>query len=663
MQAGLCIHNLPGMGLDINRQQSRKASALLDLMRQDLLAPILSIEGHAELLKEQIEDPDCLADLKKVETAASQTRTLVDEMLAAETRQRGDEERDSERSKFKHDLRNSVGAISGYSEIILEELEDADNLSDDVRTYLNHQLTDSGKLLQMLDTLFQTERDFGEGTGSGLDVDISSVFDSFDRSDNEAAVAISGKILVVDDNDSNRNLLAHQLSRQGHAIDTASSGSIALEMIRKSAPDLILLDLFMPDMNGFDVLREMNKDEALRAVPVIIITGLSDKSAAVKCIEAGAFDLLIKPVNPSLLQARVSACLERKAWHDKEQAYQQELEKSYTFIRKVFGRYLSDEVVQQILESDDGMQMGGGKQTVTIMMTDIRGFSMLSQELDPQDCVKLLNNYFGVMTPLIQKYDGVIDEFLGDAILAIFGAPVVTGDHAQQAVACAIEMQQAMAEVNQNAQQWGLPPIEMGIAVNTGEVVVGNIGSETRSKYGVVGHHVNLTARIESFTVGGQVMASEYTIAGLEPEVTIARSLEVEAKGIKEPVTIHEVTGIGAPYNLMLEDDEPVLQALKQDLPVTFNLLSGKAIADERVTGVLTAAAEGAANLSTSAEIELLTNLRMTIHGYPGSEDDQVFSKVTEILDKQNGQHQYIIKLTSTPIGARTYIRTLVVQQ
>jgi len=663
MQAGLCIHNLPGMGLDINRQQSRKASALLDLMRQDLLAPILSIEGHAELLKEQIEDPDCLADLKKVETAASQTRTLVDEMLAAETRQRGDEERDSERSKFKHDLRNSVGAISGYSEIILEELEDADNLSDDVGTYLNHQLTDSGKLLQMLDTLFQTERDFGEGTGSGLDVDISSVFDSFDRSDNEAAVAISGKILVVDDNDSNRNLLAHQLSRQGHAIDTASSGSIALEMIRKSAPDLILLDLFMPDMNGFDVLREMNKDEALRAVPVIIITGLSDKSAAVKCIEAGAFDLLIKPVNPSLLQARVSACLERKAWHDKEQAYQQELEKSYTFIRKVFGRYLSDEVVQQILESDDGMQMGGGKQTVTIMMTDIRGFSMLSQELDPQDCVKLLNNYFGVMTPLIQKYDGVIDEFLGDAILAIFGAPVVTGDHAQQAVACAIEMQQAMAEVNQNAQQWGLPPIEMGIAVNTGEVVVGNIGSETRSKYGVVGHHVNLTARIESFTVGGQVMASEYTIAGLEPEVTIARSLEVEAKGIKEPVTIHEVTGIGAPYNLMLEDDEPVLQALKQDLPVTFNLLSGKAIADERVTGVLTAAAEGAANLSTSAEIELLTNLRMTIHGYPGSEDDQVFSKVTEILDKQNGQHQYIIKLTSTPIGARTYIRTLVVQQ
>jgi len=648
--------------LNQNEQQSRKASARLDLLRQELLAPILSIEGHSELLQEQIKDQDCLADLEKIETAAAQTRALIDEMLASETQQREKAARDTQRSGFKHDLRNSVGAISGYSEIILEELEDADQLNDDIRTYLNHQLTDSGKLLQMLDTLFQAEREFGEDSGSELNVEISSVFDSFDQSDKEAVETISGNILVVDDNDSNRNLLAHQLRRQGHQISTAASGRQALQMVRETQPDLILLDLFMPDMNGFDVLREMHKDESLRAVPVIIITGLSDKNAAVKCIEAGAFDLLIKPVNPSLLGARVVACLERKAWHDKEQAYQQELEKSYTFIRKVFGRYLSDEVVQQILESDEGMEMGGGKRTVTIMMTDIRGFSVLSQELDPQDCVRILNNYFGVMTPLIQKHNGVIDEFLGDAILAIFGAPVTSDIHAQQAVACAIEMQQAMSEVNHNNEQWGLPAIEMGIAVNTGEVVVGNIGSETRSKYGVVGHHVNLTARIESFTVGGQVMASEYTVASLVPEVTIAQSLKVEAKGIKEPVTIHEITGIGAPYSLMLEDDEQTLHPLKQELPVSFNLLSGKAIADERVTGVLTAAAEGVAALTTAVEMDVLTNLRMTIPGYAGSENDQVFSKVTEIVARENGQRQYIIKLTSAPLDARKYIRSLMVQ-
>lgn len=650
------------MGIEINQQQSRKASARLDLLRQELLAPILSIEGHVELLKEQIEDQDCLADLVKIESAATLTRTLVDEMLVAETQEREDAERDSQRSTYKHDLRNSVGAISGYSEIILEELEDADELTADTRTYLDHQLSDSFKLLQMLDTLFQSEREFGEDSESGLNVDISSVFDSFDRSDQETAELISGNILVVDDNDSNRNLLAHQLRRQGHEITTAPSGRQALEMIRQSKPDLILLDLFMPDMNGFDVLKEMHTDENLRSVPVIIITGLSDKEAAVKCIEAGAFDLLLKPVNPSLLGARVIACLERKAWHDKEQAYQQELEKSYTFIRKVFGRYLSDEVVQQILESDDGMQMGGGKQIVTIMMTDLRGFSMLSQQLDPQDCVKLLNNYFGVMTPLIQKYDGVIDEFLGDAILAIFGAPVVSDDHAQQAVACAIEMQQAMTEVNRNNQEWGLPAIEMGIAVNTGEVVVGNIGSETRSKYGVVGHQVNLTARIESFTVGGQIMTSEYTVNAIESDVTIAQSLEVEAKGIREPVKIHEITGIGAPYNLSLADVDHSIQPLQREIPVSFRRLSGKAIADESVDGSLIAAAEGVAQLATTAELEILSNLRMNIPGYPGSEDDQIFSKVTDIADRKNERNQYIIKLTSAPLEARKYILSLIAQ-
>jgi len=644
--------------LNSAQKTSRRDSARLDLLRQELISPVLSIEGHAELLREQIQDEDCLSDLNKIVSAAAQTRNLVDEMLAAETQDLNEQDRDSERSRFKHDLRNSVGAISGYSEIILEELEDMDDLSEDARTYLDHQLADSTKLLQMLDTLFQAEREFGEDSESELDVDIGSVFDSFERSDNETTEAISGRILVVDDNDSNRNLLAHQLRRQGHDISTSPSGRQALEMIRESAPDLILLDLFMPDMNGFDVLREMHKDEDLRAVPVIIITGLSDKEAAVKCIEAGAFDLLIKPVSPALLKARVLACLERKAWHDKEQAYQQELEKSYTFIRKVFGRYLSDEVVQQILESDEGMQMGGGKQQVTIMMTDIRGFSMLSQELDPQDCVKMLNNYFGVMTPLIQKYDGVIDEFLGDAILAIFGAPVKSDDHAQQAVACALEMQQAMTEVNHNNQQWGLPTIEMGIAVNTGEVVVGNIGSETRSKYGVVGHHVNLTARIESFTVGGQVMASEYTVAELDSEVTVAHSMKVEAKGIKEPVRIHDIVGIGAPYNLALAVDEQQVQELSNQLPVLFNLLTGKAIADELVDGVLIAAAEGIAHLATVAELAMLTNLRMKIPGYPGSEDDQTFSKVTGILEAKNGKNHYVITLTSTPFAVREYIRS-----
>jgi len=164
VQTRLCVRHLPGPGLNAEQQQSRRDSARLDLLRQELISPILSIEGHAELLREQINDEDCLADLKRIVSAAKLTRKLIDEMLATETQDLDEKKRDSERSRFKHDLRNSVGAISGYSEIILEELEDADDLSEDARTYLDNQLADSTKLLQMLDTLFQAEREFGENS-------------------------------------------------------------------------------------------------------------------------------------------------------------------------------------------------------------------------------------------------------------------------------------------------------------------------------------------------------------------------------------------------------------------------------------------------------------------------------------------------------------------
>lgn len=643
------------------QQQLRMASARVDILRQRFLAPILSIEGHTELLKDLVDDEGCLADIIKIEAAANQTRHLVDEMLSAELKTCGETERENQRSTYRHDLRNSVGAIAGYSEIILEELEDADLLTPDAKTYLSDQLSDSDTLLNMLDVMFDVDKELNEESQSSLNMDINSVFDSFERSDKDEIKTISGRILVVDDNAINVNLLSHQLRRQGHEIFTGMSGRQALALIKEETPDLLLLDLFMPDMNGFDVLREMQKDDTLRAIPVIIITGLSDKSAAIKCMAAGAFDILVKPVNFSLLHARVTGCLERKAWHDKEQEYLRELEKNHRFVRKVFGRYLSDSVVKKILDEEDGMQLGGGKQNITIMMTDIRGFSVLSQALEPEDCVKILNNYFGVMTPLIHKYNGVINEFLGDAILAIFGAPVTSDIHAEQAVACAIEMQNAMKEVNCNSEQFGLPSIDMGISLNTGEVVVGNIGSENRSKYGIVGHHVNLTGRIESFTVGGQIMASEFTVNAVQPEAMIKNSLEVEAKGIKGLVKIHEITGIGVPYNLYLDADEQVVLPLQQELPVIFNILSGKAVDDELAEGMLAAVGEDRVHFFTLVNLENMTNLRMTIPSYYDN-NDQVFSKVTSIVETDEEKRYYILKLTSASPNIRKYLRSLMVQ-
>ncbi len=536
------------------QSQARVLRARLDILRQELLAPVLSIEGYVELLRDNLDIPECLADLATIGKAVEQTRALVDEMLQAEQEGRDDATRDRQRSVFKHDLRNSVGAIAGYAEMILEELEDRSAGASDEAAWLNHLVEDANTLLDLLDTMFRSDDMFGEDAEESLNVDIHSIFESFERSDREGSEAITGHILIVDDNESSRNYLAHKLRRQGHTVRTGKSGREALELMREEVPDTLLLDLFMHDMNGFEVLRELHKDEELRAVPVIVITGLKDKSAAVRCIEAGAFDIIIKPVNPALLEARVSSCLEKKAWRDKEQAYQRDLEKSHAFIRKVFGRYLSDEVVREILESDDGMELGGAKQRITIMMTDIRGFSVLSQELDAEDCVTILNNYFGVMTPLIQKYDGVINEFLGDAILAIFGAPVVSEDHAQKALACAIEMQQGMSRVNKLNRELDLPAIEMGIALNTGEVVVGNIGSERRAKYGVVGHHVNFAARVESYTTGGQVLVSDGAHKACNGLLRSTKAMTVQPKGFDDEVTLHDVTGIGGVYDLTVPE-------------------------------------------------------------------------------------------------------------
>ena len=171
-------------------------------------------------------------------------------------------------------------------------------------------------------------------------------------------------------------------------------------------------------------------------------------------------------------------------------------------IRKTFGRYLTNEVVANLLENPTGLTMGGERRKITMLTSDIRGFTATAERLPPEEVIKILNFYFGHMADVITKYQGTIDEFMGDGILVLFGAPTHREDDAQRSIACALEMQLAMIPVNQQMTQWGYAPLLMGIGINTGEVVVGNIGSEKRTKYGIVGNHVNLTYRIESYTTG-----------------------------------------------------------------------------------------------------------------------------------------------------------------
>jgi PAS domain S-box-containing protein len=202
---------------------------------------------------------------------------------------------------------------------------------------------------------------------------------------------------------------------------------------------------------------------------------------------------------------------DRKRVEAELQRLAEQVELRNRFIRETFGRYLTDEVVATVLESPTGMQMGGEKRKVTMLMADLRGFTSLSERLAPERVVAILNRYLTSMVAIIKQYQGTIDEFIGDAIFVLFGAPIWQEDDAQRAVACAVQMQLAMASVNEHNKEDDLPEVEMGIGVHTGQVVAGNIGSPERAKYGVVGSHVNLTSRIQSFTTGGQILISETT--------------------------------------------------------------------------------------------------------------------------------------------------------
>lgn len=280
-------------------------------------------------------------------------------------------------------------------------------------------------------------------------------------------------------------------------------------------------------------------------------------------------------------------------------------------LNETFGRFLSDEIVRQLLDTPDGLMLGGKKRTLTIMMSDLRGFTAMSEQMDPQSLIAMLNRYLGAMTDVIQRYNGTIIEFIGDGILAIFGAPLASDHHAADAVAAAVAMQMQMKDINAWNAERGFPILEMGIGINTGDVIVGNIGSEKRTKYGVVGSHVNLCGRIESYTVGGQILISPQTRALISCDLDIARELEVFPKGVKGGLTLSHITGIGQPYSLSCGDQSRQENLRPVHIPVEFKRIADKHCSETVFAGTLTAISEKNALLQTQIPLRLFENISL----------------------------------------------------
>jgi adenylate cyclase len=342
-----------------------------------------------------------------------------------------------------------------------------------------------------------------------------------------------GHVLVVDDNELNRDLLSKRLHRLGLTLVLAENGRQALAEARSQAFDLVLLDIMMPELNGYEVLEQLKADPLLRHIPVIMISALDDIDSVVRCIELGAEDYLFKPFNPTLLKARIGACLEKKYLRDQEQAYlkqlQEEQEKSERLLLNILPKPIADQLKQSQQTIADNFA------EVTVMFADIVNFTELSSRLSPIELVSLLNTIFSAFDQLAEQHQLEKIKTIGDAYLVVGGLPIPRTDHAEAIAEMALDMQTAIATLDFGKTTLN-SPLTLRIGINTGPVGAGVIGTK-KFAYDLWGDTVNTASRMESLGLPGQIQVTVDTYERLKENYLFHERGAIDVKGKGEMVT------------------------------------------------------------------------------------------------------------------------------
>jgi class 3 adenylate cyclase/ActR/RegA family two-component response regulator len=546
------------------------------------------------------------------------------------------------RGSLLHELRTPLTQIIGYSEMLAEEAEDRGDGA--TRETLRTIAQAGRRLSRMLETAF------GAGSGDAVAEAQAPVV----AASAPAPGPATGEILVVDDNELNRDMLSRRLRSRGYAVTVAEDGARALERVASGSFDLVLLDIMMPGLSGIDVLQRLRERYSREELPVIMATARDQADDVVEALKAGANDYVTKPLDFPVVLARTELQILLRRSSAEIRRLAAGLEKRNQFIRDAFGRYLNDEVVEGLLDGASGLALGGETRVVTILMSDLRGFTTVTEGLAPEVVVSMLNSYLEAMVEVITRHGGTIDEFIGDAILVLFGAPVARPDAARRAVACAVEMQNAMLEINQRFHREWLPELEMGIAINTGAVVVGNIGSAKRAKYGVVGTHVNLVGRMQSFAVGGQVLVSRGTLDAAGPDVLVGKALAIQAKGFRDPIEVYDLRGTTGPGAQSIPERSSAVRTLESEIAVRYTIVDDKALGGPVLAGALLAVGDGIATLRPGRPLRLFTELHLRVVGAGGHDlQGDVYAKVTETP----GDETVSIRFTALPAAIRRYLR------
>jgi adenylate cyclase len=503
---------------------------------------------------------------------------------------------------LRHELRTPLNHIIGYAEMLLEDSAETDLAQDlhavlaDARTLLttlNQALTPAegrpatidlapvrAALTPVLERMHAKTQPVRERAaragGDALLSDLDRIGSAIERlgtilqhggvpaaeRDDRAegrdaeATATAPQILVVDDNEGNRDMLARRLARQGYDVHAAGGGHAALDLLAKRAVDLVLLDVMMPDLDGYAVLQRLKGDPALRHIPVLMISALDEIDSVVRCIRLGADDYLTKPFEPVLLQARVGACLEKKRLHDQETRHAARLaDLNRTLERRVaeqvsqlerlgrLKRFFSPQLAEAIVAGGADDPLKTHRREITVVFLDLRGFTAFAETAEPEEVMELLRDYHAQMGRLILEHEGTLERFTGDGMMIFFNDPIEVPNPAERAVRMAVAMRDRVAQLATGWRKRGWD-LGLGVGIARGYATIGAIGFEGRWDYGAIGTVTNLAARLCGEAHAGQVLVSGHVAAAVETLVEANEVGALSIKGLARPVSTWNVVGL-----------------------------------------------------------------------------------------------------------------------
>ena len=519
--------------------EERLNRALTAYLRQEVQAPATAVTEFLDMIIEdarRLQLEPMLPDLNRMRSASAQLNTFVKTIIqnSAADRKAGEAPEEFHR-RLRHDLRTPLNAIKGYSELLLEDMEGEGQQP--LRSDLTKLKDSADQLLRQIDAMVALTRQTGgeensdDGRTRQLEVvaDVLRTVAPLRVSEAMREGLQSSRILVVDDNASDRDVLERRLTREGRTVVTAASGAAALDLLTTQKFDLILLDLIMPEMSGFEVLRRLKASEQTRDIPVIVISALDELESVVRCIEAGAEDYLTKPFNPTLLRARVDASLEKKWLRDREKKFIADLEQEKRRSESLLLNILPQSIVNRMRDGET--TIADRVREATILFCDLVGFTTISQDLSADRVIDFLGKIFSAFDRLAAEHGVEKIKTIGDAYMAAAGIPEPQADHAARVAALALRMLDAVDDIA------GATDLKLRarIGIHTGPIVSGVIGTH-KFAYDVWGDTVNTASRMESHSLPGRIQVSAATrlLLGERFDLEKRGTIDVKGKGVME---------------------------------------------------------------------------------------------------------------------------------